>query len=187
MAAVTLVSAPFMTFQSSILLGWDAGVLLYLILALRTACRLTPEGVRQQAEAMDEGASTVSTATVLAAMMALAGVVLELNAARESAWSAALAGCTVILSWSFIHVLFAHRYAHEQALRGGLIFPGEENPDFLECLYVSFTVGMTAQVSDVTTNSSQMRRLVLFHALVAFAFNAIVVAATVNLAAGLAF
>jgi uncharacterized membrane protein len=44
--------------------------------------------------------------------------------------------------------------------------------------------GMTCQVSDVTTASAAMRRLVLLHGLVSFLFNAVIVAAAVNVAAG---
>ena len=45
---------------------------------------------------------------------------------------------------------------------------------------------MTAQVSDVTTSSPGMRRLVLLHGILSFIFNAAVIAGTVNIAAGLA-
>jgi uncharacterized membrane protein len=43
---------------------------------------------------------------------------------------------------------------------------------------------MTCQVSDVTTGSAAMRRLVLLHGLVSFLFNAVIVGAAVNIAAG---
>ncbi len=186
MAVAGLLASPWFSPTSAVLIGWDAGILVYLVLALNTACRMSREALRQRAEEIDEGVHTVTVGAVLASLMALSAVVVELSGARASPWSAPLAGITIILSWTFIHVLFAHRYAHENALRGGLDFPGKDEPDFLEALYVSFTVGMTAQVSDVTTSSSAMRRIVLFHAILAFIFNAAVVAAAVNLAAGLA-
>ena len=44
---------------------------------------------------------------------------------------------------------------------------------------------MTFQVSDVTTTSQAMRRLVLTHAVVAFAFNTVIIAITVGVAASL--
>ena len=44
---------------------------------------------------------------------------------------------------------------------------------------------MTCQVSDVTTASASMRRLVLLQALVAFGFDAVILAAAVNPMAGL--
>ena len=185
MAVVGLLSALWLPVYSAILLGWSCGVLFYLAMTLAVQCRLSPSEIRDLAAALDEGANTVTTAAVLASLTVMTAVVLELSAGRASAWSVPLAGSTVVLSWAFIHVLFAHRYAHENALRGGLVFPGEDEPDFVECLYFAFTIGMTAQVSDVTTNSSAIRRLVLLHALLAFFFNAAVLAAAINLAAGL--
>jgi len=69
---------------------------------------------------------------------------------------------------------------------GGLVFPGGDGkPVITEFLYLAFTIGMTFQVSDVTTSTPRMRRLVLLHGLVGFAFNAMILAATVNIVAGL--
>ena len=187
MMAVSLPAAwPWMRPTSAVLVAWDVGVLVYLTTALFIQCRMSPQAVRERAEQIDEGANTVTLGAVLASLVAMTAVVLEMSGTRGSVWSAPLAGATILLSWTFIHVLFAHRYAHENALRGGLVFPGEDAPDFVECLYLAFTVGMTAQVSDVTTNAAAMRRLVLLHALLSFVFNAAIVAAAVNLAAGLA-
>jgi uncharacterized membrane protein len=172
----------------AVLVGWNTGVLLYLVMALTIACRMSPEAIRQNAEELDEGRAAVTIGSVLAVLLPMGGVVMELSGPHRSGWSAPIAGVTIMLSWAFIHVLFAHRYVHEHALRGGLDFPGddEDDPDFIECLYLAFTIGMAMQVSDVTTRSRAMRRLVLFHALLAFVFNTLVLAAAVNLAAGLA-
>ncbi len=192
-AAVAVLVAVFLMVMLSIfkalLLGWCAGALAYLTMALRTGFTMSPEQVRDHAAEIDEGRNMVLTATLVATLMSLGAVVVELAGSRGSAGastSALLAGVTIAVSWSFVHVLFAHRYMHEHALRGGLIFPGDDTPDFCDFLYLAFTIGMTAQVSDVTTAAPAMRRLVLLHALVAFIFNAAVLATAVNLAAGLA-
>jgi uncharacterized membrane protein len=44
---------------------------------------------------------------------------------------------------------------------------------------------MTFQVSDATTSSGAIRRLVLVHAIFAFAFNTVIIAITVGVAASL--
>jgi uncharacterized membrane protein len=44
---------------------------------------------------------------------------------------------------------------------------------------------MTFQVSDVQITSRRLRRLALLHGLVSFLYNTIIVALTVNIAAGL--
>jgi len=52
-------------------------------------------------------------------------------------------------------------------------------------MYVAFTVGTTAQVSDTVTTDLAMRKLVLAHGVVSFFFNTAILALGVNLAAGL--
>jgi uncharacterized membrane protein len=85
-----------------------------------------------------------------------------------------------------MHTVFAADYAHRYfQSHQGLIFPGDSAPRFGEFVYFAMTVGMTYQVSDVTTNSQAMRRLVLSHAVIAFGFNTVIIAITVGLVASL--
>jgi uncharacterized membrane protein len=95
---------------------------------------------------------------------------------------------TILLSWSFIQVMFAFHYAHEfyaehRGEAGGLGFPGEQPPDYWDFLYFAFVIGMTSQVSDVTVRSNLMRRTVMAHGLLSFIFNVTFLALAVNLAA----
>ena len=88
---------------------------------------------------------------------------------------------------------FAFRYAHEYyalsddgpAVDGGLIFPGEEHPDYLDFLYFALVLGMTFQVSDIAITSRKLRRLAALLGLLGFLFNTVILALTVNIAAGL--
>jgi uncharacterized membrane protein len=52
-------------------------------------------------------------------------------------------------------------------------------------MYFSLVLGMTFQVSDVQITSRKFRRLAAVHGLLSFLFNTIIVALTVNIAAGL--
>jgi uncharacterized membrane protein len=109
-----------------------------------------------------------------------------------------IAGRTLLLAWLFSNLLFALHYAHEfyapgdlsdddgrgdgeKQDSGGLQFPGDGLPDYGDFAYYSFVLGMTFQVSDVQITARPMRRLALYHALVAFLFNIIVVALSVSL------
>jgi uncharacterized membrane protein len=91
------------------------------------------------------------------------------------------------------HTTFAFRYAHEyyeaapgsSKVDGGLEFPGEDQPDYLDFMYFSLVLGMTFQVSDVQITSRKLRRLATVHGLLSFLFNTIILALTVNIAAGL--
>jgi len=99
---------------------------------------------------------------------------------------------TVIFSWTLVHTVFGFRYAHAfygdsgdpgvQKHAGGLIFPGDQPPDYLDFAYFSFVVGMTCQVSDVQITSRRMRRLTLAQSILSFGFNTIVLALVINIA-----
>jgi uncharacterized membrane protein len=175
--------------STAVLVGWCAAAAVHTAVELRVMARATPEVLQRRATLLEEGKWSVLAASLAAAIASLGAVGVDLAVARGATGassSAALAALTLLLSWAFVHVLFASHYAHEYWLAGGgLAFPGNECPDYAEFLYLALTVGMTCQVSDVTTTSATMRQLVLLQALVAFGFNAVILAAAVNLAAGL--
>ena len=66
-----------------------------------------------------------------------------------------------------------------------LLFPGTANPDYGDFLYFSFTIAVASQTADIAFTSKGLRRLGTVHSLVAFAFNTVIVALTINLLAGL--
>lgn len=170
------------------LLGWCLATLVYCVPVYLIMRRCTPEMLRLQAERMDESEAAVLAASIIAALASLGGVTwfLAMRGPLDT-WEVALPLLTIVLSWSFIHLAFAVRYAHEywQGGGGGIDFPGEEKPLFSDFLYLSFTIGMTFQTSDVAFTTRLLRRVALAHALVSFLFNVVIIAAAVNLAAGL--
>ena len=127
--------------------------------------------------------------TVLAAVASLGAIVLELaqiHGKHHAGWLMALAGCTVLLSWFFVHTIFTTHYAHDFWRDGGLLFPGNDRPGISEFFYFSFCMAVASQVSDVATQSAGMRQLVLAHSLVSYLFNTAIIALGVNIAASLA-
>ena len=175
---------------SACLLGWDLGIVAYCLVFFWQSSRITAAGLAGRAARLDEGRWGVLFATVTAAVASLGAIVLELahaHGAPDAAWAETLAGGTVLLSWLFIHTIFATHYAHEFWRRGtGLAFPGNPAPTYSEFLYFSFCIAVASQVSDVATQTPDMRRLVLLHSLVAYLFNTAVIALGVNIAASLA-
>ena len=84
--------------------------------------------------------------------------------------------------------MFALHYAHEfyrdtGSERPGLDFPGNVDPDYWDFVYFAFVIGMTFQVSDVQIDSRAIRRVALAQAVIAFFFNVIVLALSVNIIA----
>ena len=180
------------------LLAWNAGAILFMVLILVMMGRTRAADIRDHSTAEEEGRFTVLTFVIAAAAMTLIAIGVEIFAVKEMqsasrALRLALTFGTVITSWAFVHVVFTIYYAHEfhaelggkRGTRGGLKFPGEAMPDYWDFLYFSFTVGMTAQTSDVAVTSRRMRRLVIVHGIVAFVFTTAVIALTVNLGAQL--
>ncbi len=185
-----VVAAAWLHPVPAVLVGWDLGVLAYGLMFLLVVRRATPEGLRRIAAELDEGSWGMLGATIVAALASLGALVVELarvHGTSHAAWGGALAGTTVLLSWVFIHTVFAAHYAHAYWLDGsGLAFPGNPAPTYGEFLYFSFCMAVASQVSDVSTQSAAMRQLVLAHSLVAYLFNTAIIALGVNIAASLA-
>ena len=173
------------------LIGWDVGVTLYLIAAYQLIATGTDKTMRRWAALEDEGRFGVLFLTVGAALASLAAIVILListHGGQRAPHELVLAGVTILLSWAFIHTIFGLHYAHEYygergGKSGGLNFPGDEKPDYWDFVYFSFVIGMTSQVSDVTISSRSIRRTVAAHGIVAFLFNAALLALMVNIAA----
>jgi uncharacterized membrane protein len=107
-----------------------------------------------------------------------------------------LALASAPLGWFMLHTIAALNYAQvyygksnfsrTDQKTGGLKFPGSDEPNIWAFIYYSFTVGMTAQVSDVMVVSTRMRLMTLTQAVIAFFFNTILLALAVNVAVTLA-
>lgn len=99
-----------------------------------------------------------------------------------------LAVLAVVCSWTLVHTVFTLRYAHlyygdnpnQNERPGGLDFPHEPEPDYLDFAYFGFVIGMTSQVSDVAIGSKRIRRTALAHGVLSFGFNTIIIALTIS-------
>lgn len=180
------------------ILAWDIGVIVFLVLSafLFTTERL--ERMAEDAAAQEEGEWTIFWLTMAAVAFSFVAIFSEFAGSRglpptQHAFHIALVAVTLFVSWLMTHTTFALRYAHEYyavvsesyGIAGGLEFPGEPRPDYLDFMYFALVLGMTFQVSDVQITSRQFRRLALVHGLLSFLYNTVIVALTVNLAAGL--
>jgi uncharacterized membrane protein len=187
--ALALTALPW-RMPTRLIVGWDLGVALYLTLSGRAAVRATIATMRQRAAINDDGAIALLVLATAAALASLAAVLAELG--HAPGWYQVTLGVgTILLSWAFMHWIFALHYAHEfygaagDKGSGGLIFPGNQDPDYWDFLYYSLVVAMTAQVSDVQVTSKTIRRLTTVHGVVSFFFNVAVLALTVNIVSGL--
>ncbi|QYE34143.1 MULTISPECIES: DUF1345 domain-containing protein [Sphingosinicellaceae] len=199
MIVVALATGPVVGPARSVLIGFDAGALLWIILTLRMMWGSKTDTMRARAKENDPDSHILLAIALLIVAVVLVAVTVELVGVSGGHGSAlGVAGGTLLIVWLFSNLLFALHYAHgfyapgdiddepgrgdgEKQDSGGLEFPGDAMPNYSDFAYFSFVLGMTFQVSDVQITSQSMRRLALGHALAAFLFNIIVVALSVSL------
>lgn len=176
------------------LLGWDCGVWFYLILMWTRMVNASPKDVQRIAEREDEGATAVLITITAAAVASLVAIVVELSAAKGLGAKAAglnyaLTAATMFGAWLLIPTVFTLQYAryyHRSQGRTSLAFPAsDEELDYWDFLYFSFTIAVASQTSDVAVCSREARRTALAQSILSFFFNAAVLGLSVNIAAGL--
>lgn len=185
--------------MAHVFITWDTFSFLILLMAWLRMLTADPYKVRRTAKLQDSSQTGVFAFVIVSACASLLALGFLL-ATGKGLSKAQLTGhvllslSTVILSWWLVHTTFALRYAHlfygesekkSDPYIGGLEFPDETRPDYLDFAYFSFVVGMTCQVSDVQISSRRIRRLALLHGLVSFVFNTAILALSINVISGL--
>jgi len=179
-----------------LLVGWNVGVGLYLLLAAHMMFRSPHEQMRRRAQLEDEGRILILTLVIVAAVMSLGAIGAELSVVRDMNGALryghiALTVLTIVSSWAFTQVMFALHYAHDyyaseqRGSAGGLLFPGGHAPDYGDFLYFSCVIGTSGQTADVNIDGRVMRRTALVHCVLAFFFNTTLLALSINIASGL--
>jgi len=183
---------------SRIMLAWDVFSFCMLSIYWLIFYKSAPKHIRQMAAEEDTSRVIIFIITLICATASMLAVIILLTTRHASSsakvlpYFVALIGMT--LSWSLVHTIFAVRYAHlyytdhktkPGTHAAGLVFPDEDKPDFVDFAYFSFVLGMTFQVSDVSITSRKIRRMVLWHGLISFVYNAVIIALTINVIAGL--
>jgi uncharacterized membrane protein len=184
------------------LVAWNAATILYFILAGWLIATATQASIRYRSKMQDEGRFAILILTSVAALSSIGAILLQLAVVKdltgiEKSLHIGLAALTIVSAWLFIHLMFALHYAHDyfgaapkqdnarDSWRGGLNFPGTDNPDYYDFLYFSYVIGVASQTADVAITAKGMRRTALVHCVLAFFFNSAVLALTINIAAGL--
>jgi uncharacterized membrane protein len=184
------------------ILVWSSFAFTGLVLFWITIATANVSVIKDIAKRQDSSRTIVFFFVLFASFISLFAVIILLKILPDNKvagywYHIGFSIISVVLSWTLIHTVFAFRYAHlyytchreekgiEKETRGGLQFPGDAEPDYLDFAYFSFVIGMTFQVSDVTISSRQIRHLTLFHAIISFVFNTVILALSVGIIAGL--
>ncbi|OYD96492.1 hypothetical protein CDG76_06850 [Nostoc sp. 'Peltigera membranacea cyanobiont' 210A] len=201
LAVLVLVILPdSLHLPTRILCAWNSGIDFFLAITWWKMTKANPEKIRRYAESEYEGHLAIFLLVIAAACASVLAIGFLLTDKKGLSTilltlHVILSIMTIVGSWLLVHTMFAVQYAHSyykyinrnhsQEIIGGLDFPHNDYPDYWEFLYYSFVVGMTSQVSDVQTTSSDMRRLTLLHGILSFFFNTTILAMSINIIASL--
>jgi uncharacterized membrane protein len=177
------------------LISWVAFALMVIIMDWIIILKAHPREIRKIARLQDSSRAIIFLFVIAASVISLGAILFLLKETKGHGADATghilLAMASVIVSWWLVHTLFTLRYAHmyydtdtddgKTRPFGGLQFPDETEPDYLDFVYFSFVIGMTFQVSDVEISDRHMRRLAWMHGLISFAFNTAIVALSINI------
>ncbi|MCU1367566.1 MAG: hypothetical protein JWL72_4068 [Ilumatobacteraceae bacterium] len=178
--------------QLAVLAGWIAAASVILASIWMFVPHLDGEMTRAAANREDLSTANDDFVILAASVISLVGVVLALVEAKHTsgglkAWLTTIAVLTVVVSWALVHTMFTLRYAHlyydEPA--GGVDFPDEDLPDYLDFVYLALTIGMTFQVSDTNITDRSIRRAVTRHAALGYLFGTVIIGVTINVVGGL--
>jgi uncharacterized membrane protein len=192
--AIGVVSSKWLDWQLAIVLGANCFFVAYLVLALTSLDTLSEEQTREAAVRADVPTLilfALMLATVTTAFVALFRII---NADERESWFWLIFAMLAIpFGWATMHTMMAFHYAqrywqHEESgkPRQGLQFPGESDPNAWDFIYFAFVIGMAAQTSDVSISDQGIRRTALAHSVVSYFFNAVLIAAAVNVAVAIA-
>ena len=153
------------------LIGWDILALIFCGWVWSTVWRMDAESTASHARREEPSRDLTDLVLLGAAIASLIAVGAVLFGAGSASGSlkyleAALALISVFVSWVLVHTVFALKYArlYYTGTPGGIDFNEAEDPDYADFAYLSFTIGMTFQVSDTNIETKQIRRTALRHA-----------------------
>ena len=195
-AAVFFAARGHLRLWSAAIAGWNAVAVVILALDWATILTTPQRKIRELAQQQDLSRLLVFLFVVITSSAALIAVGFLVSVKRSPDGHfivhLLLTLLTVIFSWMLVHTVYGFRYAHAfygdsdepgvNRYAGGLVFPGDRPPDYFDFAYFSFVIGMCCQVSDVQITSRRMRRIALFHSVLSFGFNTIVLALVINIA-----
>src|ERR1022692_3519265 len=175
------------------LIGWDTLAVVFCGWVWSTVWRLNAESTEGHAKREDPSFDLADVVLLGAAIASLIAVGLVLVGAGHASGNlkylqAGFALMSVFVSWTLVHTVFTLKYArlYYTGQAGGIDFNETDRPQYSDFAYLSFTIGMTFQVSDTNIQTKQIRRTALRHAWLSFPLGVVIIPTTINLVAGLA-
>lgn len=185
---------PALSFISRMLLSWDIGVVLFLVMIYLWMKGQTADAICSHYIDEDPSGPVILVVVTVAALLSLLAVVEPLATLKqvghvERVWRFGIAAITLIASWLLVPTMFTMHYADmfysTLPQDRPLLFPKTEKPAFWDFAYFSFTIAAACQTADVSTTDVSVRRVVILHSIISFAFNVAILGFAINITAGL--
>lgn len=207
-AAATLATPPLGP-AAGTLVGWGVLALVSTAWVLLQIWPMGAEATRNHATAEDPGRRVARIVATLGSVVSLGAVGVVMVQARNATGGdafllAGIAIVSVVSSWALIQTNYLLHYARmyydsgrraasaatpglndSTEIARGIDFNQAEDPCYVDFAYVSVGLGMTYQISDTNVTSTEIRRVVIGQTLLAYVFGAGILAAVINLIAGL--
>ncbi|HSU74759.1 MAG TPA: DUF1345 domain-containing protein [Terrabacter sp.] len=179
------------------LAGFVVGGLVFSVPLLVHILRQDAASTQERVRGRDGDAAWYDVVVIVVGLASLAGVGILLVGGQSKGAAQvveALVGVMVVaVGWLCVHTVYVLRYARlyyastssSPDAHAPIDFNMEEAPSFSDFAYFSFNLGMAYQVSDTAVRSTQVRRVILGHCLLAYLYGTIVIASTINLVAGI--
>ncbi|MCC3158234.1 DUF1345 domain-containing protein [Hymenobacter sp. 15J16-1T3B] len=193
--------APNLMFGARLMLAWDGYVVSALAMSWHLMAHADLGFIRRSARALapHKNWTLMSVLLVLGSVASLGAVLLLLHGLDHLPYPqrlqyVLLSVGSVVGSWFLLHTLFTLRYAHlyfcEDPNRpghelGGFRFAGAPPCSYWDFAYLASGIAITAQTPDVLITTKTMRRLVMLHSLLSFAYNTTVLALGINILSAL--
>jgi uncharacterized membrane protein len=170
---------------------WDSAALVYGIWIWLSVHQADATRTKQLAVRENPGKAVADILLLVASVASLIAVLFLLANAGNSQGSekfidVTLGLASVVISWATVHIVYMLRYArmYYGDPEGGVDF-GDKAPTYGDFAYLSFTLGMTFQVSDTGLQTGNFRTMVLRHTLLSYLFGTVIIATTINTIASL--
>ena len=172
--------------SSRIVFAWNNGVTILLTLTAIMMWRTEPQDTPNRARKEETSNIVILLVTIAAVAGALVAIGYGLPRGKTLSQNLRIFDISqsvigVFLAWLLLHMMYSLHYAKlyygeigngdANAFKKGLVFPGDKDVvDYWDFVYYSWTIAMCFQTSDVTVTSPYLRRLTIFHAIVAYLF-----------------
>lgn len=179
--------------RGSPLVGWDSAAVVFCVWTWAVCWPLDAASTASHSQRENPSRTLADVSLIGAALASLIAVGAVLFGAAHAPGylkyvQAGFAVVSIWVSWVLIHTVFALKYAslYYAGQPGGIDFNEDVPPQYSDFAYLSFTIGMTFQVSDTNLEDKEIRRAALRHAWISFPLGAVIIATAINLVSGLA-